>query len=995
MKFRYLLQVGCLAIMGMGVAFGQESMQYTHSGKQFQKALSLYNRKQYKAAQHFFQQEMQQTTDVATRANCSYFVASSAIRLGQSGADALMEQFLADYPSSPYAGNAGLDVADYYFTKGNYKQAETWYDKVDASLVTPSERDKYNFQKGYALFSQGKKDQAKKYFTSVKNSKEYGQKAAYYLGYMAYDADDYDQASQYFEQVQDDEVLSKNLSYYQADMNFKQGNFQKALTEGLTQLKKNTNPKEKSELNKIVGESYFNLKQYAEAIPYLKAYQGKQGKYTNTDYYYLGYAYYKQNDYQNAIGQFNKIIDGKNAVAQNAYYHLAECYLKTNQKQQALNAFRNASQMDFSAEIKKDAMLNYTRLSYDIGNPYESVPSVIQSYMQTYPDSNATEMKDLLVDSYVTSGDYKSAMELLEKSSTTTDKKVYQQVAFYRGLELYNDMQYAEALAYFQKAQAPHDTTINARATYWSAEVNYLLHQYAEAENNYKKFLTLNQTSLAEYKEANYGLGYAYFNQKKYELAISAFEKYLATNSTNKNRVADAYIRTADSHFVLGKYWPAMEAYNKVITTKATDTDYASFQKAISYGFVDRVPKKIEELDKFVRNYPKSALREDALFELGNTHLAQGNTQKAIQMYRQLQTEYKTSSFVPRAMLREALIYYNQGDNPKALNIFKEITAKYPNTSEALQAVNTAKSVYVDMGKVNEYAQWAKGLGYVEVSNSELDNASFEAAERHYLQQKNKEAIAGLEKYLKDFPQGLNTTQAQFYLGQLYFSEGNKAKATPYYEKVVSAGRNEYTEQALTRLSQIYLDNKDTKKAEPVLKELEETATIAQNVVYAQSNLMKISYENKAYPQTIQYAQKVLTASNVDNRIKNDANTMIARAYIATGDEVNAEKYYTEVRKTASGALMAEALYYDAYFKNKDGQYKKSNEIIQKLAKEYGGYKEFSAKGLVLMAKNFNGLKDNYQATYILNSVIDNFGDYPDVIKEAKETLDKIKSEGV
>ncbi len=158
---------------------------------------------------------------------------------------------------------------------------------------------------------------------------------------------------------------------------------------------------------------------------------------------------------------------------------------------------------------------------------------------------------------------------------------------------------------------------------------------------------------------------------------------------------------------------------------------------------------------------------------------------------------------------------------------------------------------------------------------------------------------------------------------------------------------------------------------------------------------MKISYENKAYPQTIQYAQKVLAASNVDNRIKNDANTMIARAYIATGDEVNAEKYYTEVRKTASGALMAEALYYDAYFKNKAGQYKKSNEIIQKLAKEYGGYKEFSAKGLVLMAKNFNGLKDNYQATYILNSVIDNFGDYPDVIKEAKETLAKIKSEGV
>lgn len=991
MKFRHIVPIFCLGVAT--TAFSQATMEYTHSQVAFQKALSLYNRKQYRPAQHFFEQEMQQTTDANTKANCSYFVASSAIRLGQSGADALMEQFLAEYPSSPYAGNASLDVADYYFTQGNYKQSEEWYNKVDARLVSPSERDKYNFQKGYALFSQGKKAEAKKYFTSVKNSKEYGPKAAYYLGYMAYDADDYAQASQYFEQVQDDKDLNKNLSYYQADMSFKQGNFEKALKEGLVQLKKSNSAKEKSEINKIVGESYFNLNQYAEAIPYLKAYQGKQGKYSNTDYYYLGYAYYKQNDYQNAINNFNKIIDGKNAVAQNAYYHLAECYLKTNQKQQALNAFRNASQMEFSKEIKKDAMLNYARLSYDIGNPYESVPSVIQVYMQAYPDSNTTEMKDLLVDSYVTSGDYKSAMDLLEKSSATADKKVYQQVAFYRGLELYNEAQYTEALTYFKKAQGTSDEKINARAIYWGAESNYLLHNYAQAESDYKKFLSLNQTALSEYKQATYGLAYTYFNQKKYDLATDAFKKYLDAKPTDKNRIADAYMRLGDSHFVLGKYWPAMEAYNKVITTHATDTDYATFQKAISYGFVDRVPKKIEELEKFVRNYPKSALREDALFELGNTYLAQGNTQKAVQAYKRIQNEYKNSSFVPRAMLREALVYYNQGDNQKALTIFKQITAQYPNTSEAVQAVNTAKAVYVDMGKVNEYAQWAKGLGYVEVSNSELDNASFEAAERHYLQQKNKEAISSLEKYLKDFPQGLNTTQAQFYLAQLYFSEGNKNKATSYYEKVVSTGRNEYTEQALTRLSQMYLEKSETKKAEPLLKELETISTIAQNIVYAQSNLMKISYENKDYQQTINYAQKVLAEKSVDNRIKNDAHTMIARAYIATGDEANAEKYYTEVRKTASGSLMAEAIYYDAYFKNKAGQYKKSNEIIQKLAKEYGGYKEFSAKGLVLMAKNFNGLKDNYQATYILNSVIENFGDYPEVIKEAKETLAKIKAE--
>jgi hypothetical protein len=45
------------------------------------------------------------------------------------------------------------------------------------------------------------------------------------------------------------------------------------------------------------------------------------------------------------------------------------------------------------------------------------------------------------------------------------------------------------------------------------------------------------------------------------------------------------------------------------------------------------------------------------------------------------------------------------------------------------------------------------------------------------------------------------------------------------------------------------------------------------------------------------------------------------------------------------------------------------------------------------MAKNFYGLKDSYQATYILENVIQNFTDFPDVVSEAQRELDTIKAE--
>jgi hypothetical protein len=61
------------------------------------------------------------------------------------------------------------------------------------------------------------------------------------------------------------------------------------------------------------------------------------------------------------------------------------------------------------------------------------------------------------------------------------------------------------------------------------------------------------------------------------------------------------------------------------------------------------------------------------------------------------------------------------------------------------------------------------------------------------------------------------------------------------------------------------------------------------------------------------------------------------------------------------------------------------------LAKNYSGYRYFGAKGLILMAKNFYGLKDSFQATYILDNVIENFTDF-DVISEAKR-IDAIKTE--
>ncbi|EDP71788.1 hypothetical protein FBALC1_04852 [Flavobacteriales bacterium ALC-1] len=988
-------QVLIIFLLVSSHAIAQKSAIYTSDLQDYQKALTLYNNKQYKAAQSLFDDIKYNTSDVTIKSDCAYYIANCAVRLNQNNADDLIAEFVEEYPTSTKRNTAFLDVADYYFENSKYAYARKWYDKVEERSIARSERDRFNFNYGYSFYATGSKNQATKYLNRVVNSQEYGSQAKYYIGYMAYEGDDYDTANEYFDQVSDNEKYKEKLSYYQADLNFKLGKFEKAIELAEEQLPKSRG-EEESELSKIIGESYFNLQKYAEAIPYLKAYKGKRGKWNNTDYYQLGYAYYKQNDFEAAISEFNKIIDGNNSVAQNAYYHLGESYINLDKKQEALNAFRNASQMDYEAQIQEDAWLNYAKISYEIGNPYQSVPQVLAGYLDKYPETSyKEEIETLLIDSYITSKNYKEAIELLKGKNSFENKVAYQKVAFFRGIELYNETKYREALDLFNSSlKEPREPIFVAKATFWKAETEYNLSNYNDALIGFKQFNGLAESSdLPERDNLDYNLGYTYFKLKDYSNASKYFQKFIDKNSSDRLRRNDAYLRVADGHFVSSKYQSAISAYDKAIQINEIETDYASFQVAMSHGYLGKSSTKTSELKTFIEGYPKSALRDDAMYELANSYVKSNDTDKAMQMYDRLNSEYRRSAFTSKALLRQGLVYYNSNENERALSKFKKVAKDFPASGEAVQAVSTARLIYIDLGRVDEYARWVKSLDYVEVTDVELDNTMYLAAEKPYLDNDTDKAIRQFNKYLNQFPNGIHALKSHFYLAQMYYKKDLFDNAQPHYKYVVDASKSEYTEQATVRLCEIYLTNSNWSRAIPVLKRLESEADYPQNVLYAQSNLMNAYYQTQDYNEAEAYAEKVLSTSKLDKKIKSDAKIIIARSAIKTGNEDKAKDAYADVEKIATGSVAAEALFYNGYFKNKEGRYKASNTTIQKLAKDYSSYKYYSAKGLVVMAKNFYALGDAFQATYILESVISNFPDFDDVVQEARQELNKIKAE--
>jgi TolA-binding protein len=560
---------------------------------------------------------------------------------------------------------------------------------------------------------------------------------------------------------------------------------------------------------------------------------------------------------------------------------------------------------------------------------------------------------------------------------------------------LYTDGDYKGAYSLFKKSMAENkELKFSARALFWKGETEYNLDQFEEAKLTFLQFLSASEASATpEFRNANYNLAYAYFKLKDYSNAIKYFGDYTLSQKEDKIRLMDAYLRLADCNFMAAKYWPAMDAYNKVIDMKSVDADYAAFQKGISYGFVNKPERKIEELEKFSKTYTKSQYIDDALYELGNTYVNQNLNEKALLTYDELIAKHTSSSYVAKAILKQGLIYYNGNKEEQAIVKFKKVVVEFPNSPESLEAVSTARLIYVDNGKVDEYADWVKTLSFIEVSNADLDNDTYESAEKQYLQNNAKQAISGFTSYVSKFPNGLHALKANFYLAQLYFADNLENNAIKHYEFVVSKSRNEFTEQALARLCQVHLKAMDYNNAIPVLQRLETEAEFPQNTTYAQSNLMKSFYEKEDFANAVIYADKVLKNDKIEDRIKSDAQIIVARSAIKTNDEAKAKEAYEKLNKIAKGELKAEALYYDAYFKNKEGKFEASNKVVENIAVDYSGYKYFGSKALIIMAKNYFSMNDSFQATEILQSVVDNFTDYADVVAEAQKELDYIKGE--
>ncbi|MFW5706386.1 MAG: tetratricopeptide repeat protein [Bacteroidota bacterium] len=977
------------------VVLAQKTVVYENPMADYKLALELFNKGKYGAARDLFSKTIERISDEESkiRINSQYYRAICALELFNPDAEKLLTDFIFNYPTHSLQSIASFQMGNLQYRKRNYEEALHWFSRVELYDLDAEQRVELQFKTGYSHFMNEDYQQAKHYFFDIRNPESvYYPPATYYYGHISYSEENYETALMYFQRLNDDENFGPIVPYYITHIYFLQEKYDE-LIEFAPPLLEQASTRRAAEISRMIGEAYYNMGEFAQSIPYLEQYHSQtRQSITREEHYQLGFAYYKANEFEKAVTSFEKVTNAEDTLAQNALYHLADAYLETDQRRSARNAFMSAHRMEFIPEITENSLFNYAKLSFELSmNPFNEAILSFQKYVENYPNSpRIDEAYKHLIDLYLTTRNYKDALTSMEAITLNTPvlKSAYQRVAYYRGIELFNNGDFPGSIEHFEKSlRHPENRTIRAQSIFWQGEAQFRLEQYEQSIETLARFQLLQGAfSLPEFNKAHYTIGYANFKLQNYPQAITAFRKFVQERNLDPNLQNDAFLRIADSYFVTKDYNAAIEFYDRAIALQKHDTDYAIFQKAVAMGVTARFDSKINTLQELLRNYPNTSYADNARYELGNTYVIQDNNARALQYYNELITRHPNSSYVKSAMLKTGLIHFNQNEDERALAIFRSIAEKYPGTPEAQEALVSLRNIYIALDQVDQYVTFTEEMGLANVTKAQQDSLTYIAAENRYMQGDCTNASQSFEAYLEKFPDGIFALNAHFYKAECDFRSEELQKALASYQFVLTKPKSKFSENAALRAAQINFGLNQYQAALENYQLLEEIAEFPSNLQEAKTGQMRALDKLQRHEQTIEAANRVLENDKISRELRQEANLLIAGAALSQNNLDMAKQYYTETNQIAENHMAAEAKYHLALIEFRKGNYQECEKLIFEYIDVLAAYDYWLARIFILLADNYLVQDNIFQARHTLQSIIDNY-DGEELRQEAIEKL--------
>lgn len=698
----------------------------------FKQGYAYFQLKNYGQAAPFFDQAKVLNQAISPDAN--YYSGFIAMVTGNSS-KAIVDLQAAG-KSSFYATKVPYLISALYYQEGNYDQVIGYAEPLLASGQNLDRKETIHLYLAEAYYANKNFAYAAKNYDAFINAKKgtLSREEVYKAGISFFETGNFQRATDYLKvSASATDEIGQSSSYYLGHAYLKSENYQFATTSFQAASKSNFN-------KKIQEESLFNfaktnlqkgsfqvaisaLDEYLETYP-----SGKNKEEAET---LLSEALINSSDYLRALDQMDKIRN-KSPRIQSAYqkvaYYQAMVYYRDQKNKLALNLLDKSQ----TFPIDKDLLLETHFWKAEIQAAEGSLPQSIRAY-EAVKAMNPASTHPFLIKThyglgyaYFNSKNYPKAEEQFrlytEKLRAAKEKQSYDDALLRLGDCQYVQKKFAEASATFQRAITESTSGIDY-AYYRLAVVQNFQSRNSEALSQLDRLISGFPGSL-HLEDAMYLRGQIYLEEVNYREASSAFSQ-LITGRPNSPFVPFALEGRAVSNFSQQNYDQTIADYKSILdkhpNAQNSETALKGLQETLalqgrSAEFGDYLAKykssnpgggnvqsleyeaaKSLYLDKnyaqaarafesYLRSYPQSAQRPDALYFAGDAFLQAGDQERGLSYFRMLEKE-PASPLRVRAMFKIGQIEMANKNYAAAIPYLETASQNARNKVEEAEAV--------------------------------------------------------------------------------------------------------------------------------------------------------------------------------------------------------------------------------------------------------------------------------------------------------------------
>ncbi|UJP64285.1 tetratricopeptide repeat protein [Mongoliitalea daihaiensis] len=552
-------------------------------------------------------------------------------------------------------------------------------------------------------------------------------------------------------------------------------------------IRKNPNHPLANDAAHILGDFFFDKRNYREAIPaYNKVNVSKVSYEQGSEVLFKkAYAYFQLRDYQNALLNFNAVKSHNSSYSPDAFYYAGFIALEQKKYDQAIRDLKEADKSNFYAN-KVPALLSaiFYRQGY-----FDELIAYAEPALQNRSNLESRELIHLyLAEAYFEKKSFDKAAANYDAFVNAQKSDLNRTQVYRAGISQYEIRNYQRATDYL-KISAVGDDQLAQISSYYLGHAYIKLNNPQFASNSFSAAYKSNadiqvkEDALVNFAKVNLERG-------NFQEAVNALDNYLDTfpNGTYRSEaeglLTDALINTSN-------YLRAIDQLEKM--SKKSDRLRGAYQKITFYQGIVYYRDRRHDLantlfDKSLKEPIDKGLVMETHFWKGENFAAQEKLPEAIRAYEQVLAQRPDSRNPITAKTHYGLGYslFNTQQYEKSENHFRSYvnllqgSIDPQNYDEAL--IRLGDVYYVQKKFVDAQTIFQRAI---REQNDFIDYAYFRSGVVFNFQNRNNEAIVELTTLINNFSNSLYLEDAIYQKSQILMEMTNYAEASDGFTRLI------------------------------------------------------------------------------------------------------------------------------------------------------------------------------------------------------------------